>query len=95
MSNSFSSLSKNKSLAYGATVLMATDPAKKRSASVSSFNGSLAPRRRGMPQYDPINDPHLRDFFERKFRMSSAVNTLFFVLLILETYWFSLLKTNF
>lgn len=22
--------------------------------------------------YDPINDPHLRDFFERKFKMSSA-----------------------
>ena len=26
-----------------------------------------------LPNYDPINDPHLRDYFERKFSLSSAV----------------------
>lgn len=31
------------------------------------------PRKRtNSMQYDPINDPHLRDYFERKFKMSSA-----------------------
>ena len=31
-----------------------------------------AKRRAGVPQYDAINDPHLRDYFERKFKLSSA-----------------------
>jgi len=72
-------MANNKSLAYGATILTPADPVKKRSASATSLNGSLAPRRRGMPQYDSINDPHLRDYFEKKFRMSSAVIVFFFV----------------
>lgn len=29
-------------------------------------------RKRASAPYDPINDPHLRDYFERKFNMSSA-----------------------
>jgi hypothetical protein len=75
-------MANNKSLAYGATILTPADPVKKRSASATSLNGSLAPRRRGMPQYDSINDPHLRDYFEKKFRMSSAVIVVFFLLFI-------------
>ena len=49
-----------------------------------------------MAPYDPINDPHLRDFFERKFNMSSAVRSwrflFIFVLCLFEKkeYWQSI-----
>lgn len=39
----------------------------------SSVN--IHPRRRANSStYDSINDPHLRDYFERKFKLSNAVS---------------------
>lgn len=44
-------------------------------ASVASGPIMSSKRRIGVPQYDSINDPHLRDYFERKFSLSSAVSS--------------------
>lgn len=42
-------------------------------ASSASCNlGSSSKKRQSLPRYDAINDPHLRDYFERKFKLSSA-----------------------
>jgi hypothetical protein len=47
----------------------------------SALGGSLGSlnagsRARSSLQYDSLNDPHLRDYFERKFQLSSAVRQL-------------------
>lgn len=43
-------------------------------ASASSPNLVVSKRRKTFSQYDAINDPHLKDYFERKFKLSSAVS---------------------
>lgn len=42
-------------------------------ASISGGPIISSKHRSHVPQYDSINDPHLREYFERKFSLSSAV----------------------
>jgi hypothetical protein len=47
-----------------------------KASSLGGYTGSTAnvKHKSVMPVYDPLKDPHLQDYFERKFRLSSAVN---------------------
>jgi hypothetical protein len=42
---------------------------------MDTLSVNVSTRRRVSLQYDSINDPHLRDYFEKKFNLSSAVNS--------------------
>jgi hypothetical protein len=46
-------------------------------ASANGYISTSSNHKSVLPHYDPINDPHLRDYFERKFSLSSAVSLNF------------------